>query len=145
MRLMQRSLIALGLSILSGSGLAASGDVSGIIEKLGSVHSIGEVTISPDGSRIVYGTLISGKRAGADVDVSALWLANAKDGSAVTRLTACPNAACDEQAAAWSPDGRQVAFVTIDEHDQPQIAVVQLGSRDARVITAAHGPLDTPR
>src|SRR5579862_3705812 len=38
MRLMQRSLIALGLSILSGSGLAASGDVSGIIEKLGSVH-----------------------------------------------------------------------------------------------------------
>jgi dipeptidyl aminopeptidase/acylaminoacyl peptidase len=131
--------IALCLSTLPGFGLAAPGDVSNIIDKLAAVHSIGEVAISPDGTHLVYS--ITGNRAG--VDVSALWLANAKDGSAVTRLTACP--VCDEHGAAWSPDGRQIAFVTSDEHDQPQIAVVQLGNPNASVITAAHGPLDTPR
>src|SRR2546425_875929 len=63
----------------------------------------------------------------------------------MTRLTACPGRVCDEHGAAWSADGTQVAFVTTDDKDQPQIAVGAADSRQIKTITSAHGPLDTPR
>jgi dipeptidyl aminopeptidase/acylaminoacyl peptidase len=144
--LMRVSCRFLAVSLLvSPSVWAESPDVSGILGKLESVHSISEVALSPDGRRVVYGTSITGKKGGADVDVAALWLADAKDGSSPMRLTACPGSVCDEHGAVWSPDGKSIAFVTTDAHDQTQIAVAAAATREVRVITAAHGPLDTPR
>jgi Tol biopolymer transport system component len=70
------------------------------------------VELSPDGKRLVYGNVVSGKRGGADVDVSALWIVDARDGSAPVQLTACPGSICDEYGAAWSSDGQRIAFVT---------------------------------
>ncbi len=119
--------------------------ISSILDALGSVHAFSEVALSPDGTPLVYGSVETGKRGEADVDVSALWLVNARDGSGKTRLTACPGALCDEHGAAWSPDGRHVAFVTTDAQAQTQIAVADAGGRDLRILTHAHGPLDTPR
>ena len=84
------------------------------LEAFGAVHQFSEVAISPDGKRVIYGNVVAGKRGGAEVDVSALWIANANDGSGAVRLTACPGSVCDEHGAAWSPDGTQVAFVTTD-------------------------------
>jgi dipeptidyl aminopeptidase/acylaminoacyl peptidase len=77
------------------------------------------------------------------VDASALWIANADDGSHVVRLTACPATVCDEHSAAWSPDGSKIVFVTTDRKEQPQIAVADASS--VVTITHAHGPVDTPR
>ena len=131
--------------MLSGVAAAASSDVSGILDSLTSVHSVGEVSISPDGRHVIYGNVLAGKRGGADVDVSALWIVNSTDGSGAIRLTACPGSVCDEHGAAWSPDGTQIAFVTTDEKDQPQIAIASATGRDIKTITTAHGPLDTPR
>ena len=142
---LSRVFIKLSFCMLSGLAAAATPKISDILESLTSVHSIGEVAISPEGNQVVYGTVLTGKRAGADVDVSALWIAKSSDGSGGIRLTACPGSVCDEHGAAWSPDGRQIAFVTTDEKDQPQIAVASATGRDVKIITAAHGPLDTPR
>jgi len=119
--------------------------VTAVLDALSSVHPFGEVAISPDARRVIYGSVVTGKRGGAEVDVSALWIANANDGSGAARLTACPGSVCDEHSAAWSPDGTQVAFVTTDAKEQTQIAVATVGNRDVRIITSAHGPLDTPR
>ncbi len=119
--------------------------VTPILDVLNSVHVFNEVALSPDGKRLVYGSVTSGKRDGADVDVSALWLVNARDGSGAVRLTACPGSVCDEHGAAWSADGTRIAFVTTDAKEQTQIAVADAAGTRAKTLTQAHGPLDTPR
>jgi len=119
--------------------------ITTVLDALGSVHFFSEVAISPDGRRVVYGSVLTGKRRGAEIDVSALWIVNADDGSGAARLTACPGSVCDEHGAAWSPDGTQLAFVTTDAKEQTQIAVADAAGRGVKTITRAHGPLDTPR
>src|SRR5437879_2094021 len=131
--------------MLAKPAAAQPAPVTAVLDKLSSVHPFGEVAISPDARRVVYGSVVTGKRAGAEVEVSALWIAKANDGSGAARLTACPGSVCDEHSAAWSPDGTQVAFVTTDAKEQTQIAVATVSNRDVRITTSAHGPLDTPR
>jgi dipeptidyl aminopeptidase/acylaminoacyl peptidase len=145
MRLRCKGITELFFCLLSGFAAAETTDVSGILDSLASVHPVGEVAISPDGKRVVYANVITGKRRGADVDVSALWIASARDGSGANRLTACPATVCDEHGAVWSPDGAHIAFITTDDKDQPQVAVASVTEGNARIITDAHGPLDTPR
>ena len=119
--------------------------IPSILDALGSVHPFSEVALSPDGKRLVYGSVVTGKRGDADVDASALWIVNAADGSAAVRLTACPGAVCDEHSAAWSPDGKQIVFVTTDAKEQTQLATADALGRDVKTLTRARGPLDTPR
>jgi dipeptidyl aminopeptidase/acylaminoacyl peptidase len=119
--------------------------VDAILDALNAVHSFSEAALAPDGKHLVYGTILTGKRGGADVDVSALWIVNAKDGSDRVRLTACPGTLCDEHGAAWSPDGSHLAFVTTDAAEQAQVAVAAAHGGPALILTQAHGPLDTPR
>jgi dipeptidyl aminopeptidase/acylaminoacyl peptidase len=116
-----------------------------VLETLSEVHSVTEVSLAPDGRRIVYGTKVAGRRDGAAADVSALWVADAGDGSHVTRLTACPGSVCDEYAAAWSADAKHIAFVTTDGKEQTQIAVADRDGGGGRAVTVAQGPVDTPR
>jgi len=124
---------------------APSPGISQALDALNSVHAINEVALSPDGKRLVYGRLVHGRRGGADVDISALYLVNAADGSGERRLTACPGAVCDEHGAAWSADGTRIVFVTTDAQEQPQIALASAAADSVHVLTRAHGPLDTPR
>jgi len=119
--------------------------ISAVLDALGAVHTFSEVALSPDGKHVVYGTVVTGKRGGADVDVSALWIVNAHDGSGAVRLTACPGSVCDEHGATWSPDGTHIAFVTTDAKEQLQIATADASGNGVTTITNAQGPLDTPR
>src|SRR3974377_1597515 len=91
------------------------------LEALGAVHQLSAAATSPDGKRIIYGDLVTGKRGGADVDASALWMVNARDGSSATRVTACPGSVCDEHSVTWSPDSARIAFVTTDAAEQTQV------------------------
>jgi dipeptidyl aminopeptidase/acylaminoacyl peptidase len=145
-----RALLASSSFVLPAlaSLMDARADSPGIrqaLDALNSVHAINEVALSPDGKRLVYGRLVRGRRGGADVDVSALYLVNAQDGSGERRLTACPGAVCDEHGAAWSPDGSSIVFVTADEKEQTQLALASGAGDGVRTLTHAHGPLDTPR
>ncbi len=119
--------------------------IDDVLTSITSVHPFSEVAMSPDGRTVVFGNTVSGKRGGAEVDASALWLSPASDGSHPNRLTACPASACDEHGAAWSADGQQIAFVTTDTSEQTQIAVANADGSHVSVLTHAHGPVDTPR
>jgi dipeptidyl aminopeptidase/acylaminoacyl peptidase len=136
-----------GSLLLAGVASAAepAAPVARVLDVLGAVRQFNEVALSPDGATLVYGSVSTGKRAGVDVDVSSLWLVSPRGGSAAVRLTACPGSVCDEHGAAWSPDGRHIAFVTTDAKDQAQVAVADANGAGARILTDAHGPLDTPR
>ncbi len=152
-RLLLASLLGISFGMPFGIPLAVpeataatdTAQVDRILSLLGSVKLYNEVALSPDGKRLVYGTVSTGKRAGVDVDVSSLWLVNARDGSGAVRLTACPGSACDEHGAAWSADGKRVTFVTTDAKEQAQVAVANADGTGVRTLTDAHGPLDTPR
>jgi dipeptidyl aminopeptidase/acylaminoacyl peptidase len=146
-RLPLRHLGVLSLAWLSATAAATeqSPAVAKVLDALGSVHPFGEVAISPDAKHLVYGTRITGTRGGAEVDASALQIANTSDGSGTVRLSACAGSICDEHGAAWSPDGKRIAFVTTDDKEQTQIAVADSAGHDVKIITAAHGPLDSPR
>jgi dipeptidyl aminopeptidase/acylaminoacyl peptidase len=133
------------LLVAATARAAAPAPVSDVLDALSAVHPFSEVALSPDGKTVLYGTVSTGKRAGADVDVTSLWLVDARGKTAPVRLTACPGSACDEHGAAWSPDGKHVAFVTTDAAEQVQVAVADASGANVRVLTQAHGPLDTPR
>ncbi len=145
-RVGKASCIAASLALFAAPACAAEPQaIAQILDAFSKVHRFTEVAISPDGRRVIYGEASTGKRDGADVDASALWIANANDGGDLHRLTACSGSACDEHAAAWSPDGRHIALVTTDGTGQTQIAVSDIDGRGAKAITAARGPVDTPR
>ncbi|HKD55323.1 MAG TPA: S9 family peptidase [Steroidobacteraceae bacterium] len=127
------------------AAVAQAPPIADALASLRAVQRFDEVSLSPDGRSAVYGNVISGKRGGAEVDVSALWLVEARAGSAPVRLTACPGQVCDEHGASWSPDGKHVAFVTTDTSEQTQVAIASADGSGVRVLTAAHGPVDTPR
>jgi dipeptidyl aminopeptidase/acylaminoacyl peptidase len=122
-----------------------SKSIAQALEGLIAVHRLSEVAISPDGKRVVYGEMVTGKHDGMDVDASTLWLVDARDGSGAIRLTACPGSVCDEHSPSWSSDGSRIAFVTTDAAGQTQVAVATIANTRVEVITRARGPLDTPR
>ena len=119
--------------------------LNAILDGLNSVRPFSEVALSPDGKRLVYGNVVTGKRGSADVDVSALWIINARDGTTPVRLTACPGSICDEHGAAWSADSSRIAFVSTGADEQAQIVIADAAGGNATTLTLAHGPVDTPR
>lgn len=139
------AVITLLCCLIEQSAAAQPPAVSKVLATVASTHRFTEVALSPDGRTVVYGDVVTGKGRGAESDESALWIANANDGSGVVRLTACPGSVCDEHGAVWSPDGRRIAFVTADAKGQTQVAVADSSGRNVKTITNAHGPLDTPK
>jgi len=69
--------------------------------------------------------------------VSALWIVDARDGSAPVQLTACPGSICNEYGAAWSADGKRIAFVTTGADEQAQI--VSADAAGGNITTAYPG------
>ena len=142
---MLRCLLVLSCGLVPLEAAAEPVSISQALEALDSVHALDEVAMSPNGKQLVYGTEVAAMRNGKQAVVSALLLADARDGSHVRRLTACPGAACDEYSAAWSPAGTHLTFVTTDASGQPQLAVAAADASAVQLITHAQGPLDTPR
>jgi len=92
---------------------------------------IGDVRISPDGSRLAY--VVTSIDRNANEYRAAIWVAG-RDGSEPRRFTAGDKR---DGSPRWSPDGRSLAFVSNrgDEKAQAQIYVIPAEGGEARKLT----------
>ncbi|HEV2342248.1 MAG TPA: prolyl oligopeptidase family serine peptidase, partial [Candidatus Acidoferrales bacterium] len=108
------------------------------------VHAISEAAISPDGRRVAWVESLSGKN-GAPSGDSAIYVADWKSHAAAQRITAAAGgAAAAESNVAWSPDSKQIAFLSDATHSgQLQLYVAAPGGA-ARQLTHVKGDLSNP-
>ena len=92
--------------------------------------------VSPDGTRVVY-TVAVPDLAGNRID-QRIWITSVKNQEARALTTAG-----QEFGARWAPDGRQIAFVSV-EGDRSQLNLLQIdGSQGARRLASLSGGVDT--
>lgn len=91
------------------------------------VASTSAPAISPDGSRVVYVL----KQAGQlNAYRTSLWMADAGGGEPRPFTTGER-----DSRPAWSPDGRQLAFVRTQDKLRPQVALIDADGGEARLLT----------
>jgi len=105
------------------------------LAEIAATHRFLQTAISPDGAHVAY------VEALAAPGQSAIYIAPH------TRVTAGDGkAACDEAAIAWSPDGKQIAFLSDHEKkEQLQLYVAGAAGGPARQLTHLKGLLAEPR
>src|SRR5438552_17171376 len=104
-----------------------------------------EVAVSPDGSRAAWVERAPGKD-GPDYTRSVIRVGAL--GQMTKKISACPAARkfCDEAEIAWSPDGKQLAFLSDGaKKDQQQLYLADLRTGRARPLTKLRGTLHSPR
>jgi len=91
------------------------------------LRSISDLQFSPDGTRVVFVVTEAPKGAGR---AHHIWLYDAKSG-VVRQITF---SAKDESSPRWSPDGKQLAFLS-NREEQQQLYVMRMDGGEAAVIT----------
>ena len=101
-----------------------------------------QAVISPDGAHVAYVQSLPGGKSSIHI-----WPGSAKAGSPAVHITAGDGkTACDEEAVAWSPDSKEIAFLSdCVRADQFQLYVVPVGGGHARQSTHLRGLLANPR
>ena len=84
-----------------------------IFDSLNSVHDFREVSISPDGQRVAWAEQLR-EPGGTGSSCSAIFVTTLPvAGSRPRRITAVDGkGGCEEHDVAWSPDGRNLAFLS---------------------------------
>jgi dipeptidyl aminopeptidase/acylaminoacyl peptidase len=103
-----------------------------------------QVAISPDGHRVAY---VEGVRNADNSDSRNSLIYIATEGSAPRRITVGSSGAkCQEKDITWSPDSRQIAFVSdCASPKQLQLYVADAGSGKPRKLTSLKGYLQVPK
>jgi dipeptidyl aminopeptidase/acylaminoacyl peptidase len=105
------------------------------LNEIAATHRFFETSIAPDGSHVAY------VEASGAAGQSAIYIAPRTRVSAGDGKTGCA-----EHSLAWSPDGKQLAFLSDHEKkEQLQLYVAPAGGGPARQLTHLNGLLTEPR
>jgi dipeptidyl aminopeptidase/acylaminoacyl peptidase len=108
------------------------------------VHEIEEAAISPDGRRVAWVEALAGK-SGAPSPNKAIYVADWNAPAGRVQVSAMNGVAASEGGVAWSPDSKQIAFLSDAEHaGQQQLYVATPGS-PAKAVTHVKGDLADPK
>jgi len=118
--------------------------VDSVLETLGRVVSLRETALSPEGTRVAWAERV---RAADGAERRSVIRVSGLDGGAPRPLTAARDKAPHrERDLAWSPDGREIAFLSDAAQDgQLQLYVAPAAGGAPRVLTHARGQLEHPR
>lgn len=116
--------------------------VDEILDSLAGAHSIRQVAISPDGKLVAWVSAEDTEASPRGIFVCSL----ASPGSTRRRITAAEGGeASEEDEIAWSPNSRQLAFLSNAESpDQMQLYVASVERGAARRLTDLRGSLAAP-
>ena len=118
--------------------------VDSVLETLGRVVSLRETALSPDGTRVAWAERV---RAADGAERRSVIRVSGLDGGAPRALTAARDKVPHrERDLAWSPDGREIAFLSDAAQDgQLQLYVAPAAGGAPRMLTHARGQLEHPR
>jgi dipeptidyl aminopeptidase/acylaminoacyl peptidase len=101
------------------------------------VRTFAQAEISPDGNKVAWVESLPGPGAAPSAN-SAIYVAEVSGPDATTRITAGDGkTAYEEHDVAWSPDGKQIAFLS-DAATQGQLQLFVMNSSDGRAKQVTH-------
>ena len=127
-------------SLACSSALAAGRPMT--VDDLLAVRAVSDPQVSPDGTRVAY--VVAARDPATDKTNSDLWLVPIKGGEP-RRLTTAPGT---DTHPRWSPDGKQLAFVS-NRGGSAQVWLLPLDGGEARQLTKlpidVAGPIWSPK
>lgn len=144
-----RAITVLGAALLvcapvwAQSAGSQNADVQQAIRTMFSLHEIGEAVISPDGQRVAWVESLTGKN-GAPSPNSAIYVADWKAPAGRVRVSA-GNGPADEGSVAWSPDSKQIVFLSDATHPGQQELYLATPGSAAKELTHVKGDLADPK
>lgn len=122
--------------------LAQNGKDPVRVTDLTQIRSIGSIAVSPDGNRVIYSVtaIEPDKKEDEYQYLNQLWLADLSGKTAPLPLTSKENAS----QPAWSPDGKQIAFVRPVD-GKPQIFLLSLAGGEPIQLTSFRYGANNPQ
>jgi dipeptidyl aminopeptidase/acylaminoacyl peptidase len=115
-----------------------------VLESLSKTRTFRDVAISPDSASVAWVENARGQPNG-DAGTSTIHVAELGATRAARRVGAGSGSA-KEHSPAWSPDGKQIAFLSdLEKPGQLQLYVCQASGRDVRKLLSLQGALAEPR
>ena len=132
-----------GCSLLAQGGNARSA-MDDVVDSLFHLRQVSEVQIAPDGASVAW--VQAREDAASGAMTLSIYVADLRrPGSAPRRVTADKEKAEHyENSIAWSPDGKNLAFLSdAEKTGQPQLYVTDLDRGRVRKLTSVTGALVT--
>ena len=116
-----------------------------VVDALFAAHTFEQTAISPDGKKLAWVETLVGKDGAPDGNTS-IYLADRDSTAAPKRITAAPSPLSRaESSVAWSPDSKQIAFVSdAAKPGQLQLYVASASGGPAKKLSNVKGLLATP-
>jgi dipeptidyl aminopeptidase/acylaminoacyl peptidase len=138
-------LLALLFSICVLSAAPQGSSLDAVLDSLAAVRGFRQAAISPDGQRVAWVEAMPDAQRAPSSNSAIFMTSLSSPSSSVRRITAGSGEACEEHEIAWSPDSRELAFLsTAQTRGQVQLYVASVNGGTIRRLTDLIGSLDAP-
>ncbi|PYX76735.1 MAG: S9 family peptidase [Acidobacteria bacterium] len=140
-----RMTFLLMFSLAAFPARAEMSDVTAAVHALAKVRDFEQVAISPDGAQVAWVELLR-DASGAPSRNTAIYCKSRNDTAQPKRITVASGKDAREHDVAWSPDSRQIVFVSdAEKAGAPQLYLGNCSGSKPKRVTSLTGYLDDPR